>query len=426
MIRFRPLSPRLQAAAIGALLPCLAPALHAQTRTTTTTTTRRTTTTRSLESTAQTEVARRQSLVVSADDNIRQGDAAMIREDYEDAVRLYRTATDSLTDSPATGDRRRRALNKFVEASLKLAELRIVEARYPDAEAVAKVVLRPEYDPNNEDALELLQHLEDPEYYNQTITPKHVQKVQRVKDLLRAGNQYYDTGRYDLSFKKFEEVLALDPYNDAARRGEERIDLAKSKHAENTGYPETRGRLLAQVNTGWELPIRRNTADIDPRRNVQKLNDSSGTVAITRKLQSIVIPNIEFRQTTLNDAVEFLRQEARRLDTGAPEDERGVNIFLKLASGSPRTAVVAPTTDAASIPGLPTGAESTPTAPVAPPAVSATGTTRISLTLSRIPLLAALDYVAKAANLKIKVEPYAVSIVPLTEETGDLITLEVR
>ena len=426
MIRFRPLSPRLQAAAVGALLTSLAPGLHAQTRTTTTTT-RRTTTTRSLESTAQTEVARRQSMAVNADDSLRQGDAAMLREDYEDAVRLYRTATDSFTDSPATGDRRRVALQKFVKASLKLAELRIVEARYPDAEAVAKIILRPEYDPNNEEAVELLQHLEDPEYYNQTITPKHVQKVQRVKDLLRAGNQYYDTGRYDLSFKKFEEVLALDPYNDAARRGEERIDLAKSKHSENAGYPEARGRLLQQVNSGWELPVRRNTADIDPRRNVQKLNDSSGTVAITRKLQSIVIPNIEFRQTTLNDAVEFLRQEARRLDTGAPEEERGVNIFLKLTSGSPRSAAAAPVPSEASIPGLPTGADAAPAAaPSLPLAAAPTGTSRISLTLSRIPLLAALDYVAKAANLKIKVEPYAVSIVPLTEETGDLITLEVR
>ena len=426
MIRFRPLSFRLQVAAVGALLPCLASSLHAQTRTTTTT--RRTTTTRSLESTAQTEVARRQASAASADDNIRQGDAAMLREDYEDAVRLYRTATDSLTDSPATGARRQAALKKFIQASLKLADLRIVEARYPDAEAVAKVVLRPEYEPNNEEALELLQHLEDPEYYNQTITPKIVVKIQRVKDLLRAGNQYYDTGRFDLAFKKYEEVLALDPYNDAARRGEERVDLAKSKHAETAGYPQTRGHQIAQVNTAWELPIRRNTADIDPRRNVQKLNESSGTVAIQRKLQNIIIPNIEFRQTTLNDAVEFLRQEARRLDTGAPEEERGVNIFLKLGSSTPRSAAPVPAaTDPAAIPGLPTGAETGAALPTAPtPSAVTTGTTRISLTLSRIPLFNALDYVAKAANLKIKVEPYAISIVPLTEETGDLITLEIR
>ncbi len=424
MIRFRPLPFCFQVAAVGTLLPCLASSLHAQTRTTTTTTRR--TTTRSLQSTAASEVARRQSRAVNAEDELRQGDAAMVRMDYEDAVRYYRTATDSLLDAPATGDRRRVAMKKFFDASLKLAELRITEARYADAEAVAKIVLRPEYDPNYEPALELLQQLEDPEYYNQTITKKHIEKVQRVKDLLRAGTQYYDTGRYDLAFKKYEEVLALDPYNDAARRGEERVDLAKSKHAENTGYPETRGRLIQQVNTGWELPIRRGAADADPRRNFQRIADSSGTVAINRKLASIIIPNIEFRQTTLNDAVEFLRQEARRLDPAADEGERGVNIFLKLSSGSPRTTAPAATTEAG-IPGLPPGAEgSTPTVNAPSAASAPTGNTRISLTLSRIPLSAALDYVAKAANLKIKVEPYAVSIVPLTEETGDLVTLEIR
>ena len=424
MIRFRPLPFCFQVAAVGTLLPCLVPSLQAQTRTTTTTTRR--TTTRTLQSTAESEIARRQSMAVNAEDNLKQGDAAMVRGDYEDAARFYRTATDSLPDAPATGDRRRVAMKKFFNASLKLAELRITEARYPDAEAVAKVMLRPEYDPNYEPAIELLQQLEDPEYYNKTVTPKHIQKVQQVKDFLLQGNQYFETGRYDLAFKKYEQVLAIDPYNDAARRGEERVDLAKSKHGENVGYPETRGRLLGQTNTAWELPVRRNTADADPRRNLQRVNDNSGTVAINRKLQSIIIPNIEFRQTTLNDAVEFLRQEARRLDVEAPEDQRGVNIFLKLSTGSTRTVAPAATTEAG-IPGLPPGADgAAATVNQPPPAAAPSGTTRISLTLSRIPLAAALDYVAKAANLKIKVEPYAVSIVPLTEETDALITLEIR
>ena len=258
----------------------------------------------------------------------------MVREDYEDAVRHYRTATDSLPDAPATAERRRAAMKKFFNATIKLAELRIVEGRYPDAETVTKVVLRPEYDPNYGPAIELLEHLEDPEYYNQTLGPKRIAKVQQVKKLLIEGQQNYDTGFYDTAFKKYEQVLALDPYNDAARRGEERVDLAKTRHSETTGYPETRGRQLAQVNSAWELPVRRSNLDADPRKNYQHVNDSSGTVAITRKLQSIVIPNIEFRQTTLNDAVEFLRQEARRLDTNSPEEERGVNIFLKLPTSS--------------------------------------------------------------------------------------------
>ncbi len=286
MIRSRLLPFCLRAAAVGVLLPCLAPSVHAQT--TTTTTTRRTT--RTLQSTADTEIARRQSLALSADDNLRQGDAAMLREDYEDAVKFYRTATDSLPDAPATGDRRRAAMKKFFTASIKLAELRIVEGRYPDAETVAKVILRPEYDPGYEPAIDLLQHLEDPEYYNQTLGPKQIAKVQLVKKYLIEGGQFYDTGRFDLAFKRYEQVLALDPYNDAARRGEEKVDLAKTRHSESTGYQETRGRLIAQTAAGWELPVRRSNLDADPRRNFSRVNDNSGTVAITRKLQNIIIP----------------------------------------------------------------------------------------------------------------------------------------
>ncbi len=242
---------------------------------------------------------------------------------------------------------------------------------------------------------------------NASIEPKYIAKVGIVKRYPLEAQQYYDTGRFDLAFKRYEQVLALDPYNDAARRGEERVQLARKQHGDAQGYAETRGRLIGQTAQGWELPA---------KHNFEKTNDTSGTVAITRKLQAIVIPNIEFRSTTLSDAVEFLRQEARRLDTQSPEEERGVNIFLKLPGPSTST----PNTG---IPGLPPGAE---VPSQSPPVAVATGNTRITLTLSNIPLLSALDYVAKAANLKVKVEPYAVSLVPLTEETSDMGTLEIR
>ena len=52
--------------------------------------------------------------------------------------------------------------------------------------------------------------------------------------------------------------------------------------------------------------------------------------------------------------------------------------------------------------------------------------TRISLTLSNIPLLTALGYVAQQASLKVKVEQYAVSLVPFSENTDILVTREFR
>ena len=57
--------------------------------------------------------------------------------------------------------------------------------------------------------------------------PKFIAKVEDVKKLLSDAEGYYNSGRYDLAFKKYEQVLNLDPYNVAARRGEERIDLTQ-------------------------------------------------------------------------------------------------------------------------------------------------------------------------------------------------------
>ena len=46
---------------------------------------------------------------------------------------------------------------------------------------------------------------------------------------------------------------------------------------------------------------------------------------------------------------------------------------------------------------------------------------RITVSLTNIPLLEALRYVTGLANLKFKVEPYAVSIVPQSEPTDTVV-----
>ena len=51
---------------------------------------------------------------------------------------------------------------------------------------------------------------------------------------------------------------------------------------------------------------------------------------------------------------------------------------------------------------------------------------RITLSLANVPLGEALRAVAAAAKVRCKVEPYAVALVPLLEETGVLMTMEWR
>ena len=413
MIRLRPLSRLYPAALAGSLLLGATPLIHAQ---------------RSLQTTSEMEITRRQNLAISAEDALKRGDADMIRQDYEQAMKEYRTAVDSLPDAPATADRRAYAMKKFFDATIKLANQRIIEGRYPDAEATAKVILRPEYDPGYKPAIALLKDLEDPGYFNQTITPKFIDKVQQVKQLLGEAQGYYDSARYTLAFKRYEQVLALDPTNVAARQGEERIDNART-HYDNAAYDETRARLTQEVAQGWELPVHKYGLNVDPRLGVHTTRDDQGTAAINRKLQNIIIPSIEFRSTTISDAIEFLRQESGRLENDPDPANRGGNIFLKLpgvGASAPRPATAVSNEPA--IPGLPpavdAGAGVAPAA--APVGAVPSANTRISLTLNRIPLLEALRYVASQAGLKVKVEPYAVSIVPLTELTDALITAEFR
>ena len=424
MIRLRPSKHLFQAAVVGSVLPCLVSVAQARPHNTSSTTT--TTTTEysgGVQSTVEREEARREGLGGNASESLARGDSDVIRLDYESAVTDYRQAVDALNDAPATSDRRKLALKKFFNATLELANQRIVEGRYLDAETVTKVILLPQYDPGYKPAIRLLKDLEDPDYFNQTIGPKFVQKVDQVKQLFRDAQGFYDSARYDLAFKRYEQVLQLDPYNDAARLGEEKIDRAKYRHSEDTGYPETRARFLSDLESKWEMPVPKRGLENDPHKGYNKLHDETGVAAMNAKLAKIIIPNIEFRSTTISDAIEFLRQEARRLDPDPNPENRGVNIFLKLPTAGARVvnpaAPVAPT-DATAIPGLP----GETTAPA--PALSAGANSRITLTMSRLPLAEALRYVASQAGLKVKVEQYAVSIVPLSEQTDELLNQEYR
>ena len=71
------------------------------------------------------------------------------------------------------------------------------------------------------------------------------------------------------------------------------------------------------------------------------------------------------------------------------------------------------------------GLEPTPVPVSAAPPISPSDA-RITLTLNQIPLGEALRYIASQAGLKVKVEPYAISIIPINEQSSDLFTKEYR
>jgi general secretion pathway protein D len=386
----------------------------------------------SLERITEREIHRRQTALSQGQAALVRAHSAMEERNFAAAHEEYRNAIALLPDGAISDGAHNKAIRGFCESGVKLAEQRIAEGKYSEAEFLAREVLDPRYDPNYRPAAELLAKLQKPGYFNQTMGPKFVAKVEEVKKLLTEADGYYKMGRYDLAFKKYDQVLALDPYNTAARKGQEEINLTRYQYNQQA-YNETRSRQLWQVEKSWEEPVRRygeTTAGV--MESIQR--DAAGTARITQKLNSIIIPKIEFRDASIREAIDFLRQQAAANDP-ATEGRKGVDIVLRLA---PLGQIAPPSTpvEPASAAEAPAGSPATGGTPIAaPPIVEparvaapaiSPGNARITITLNQIPLGEALRYIASQAGLKVKVEPYAVLIIPISEQSIDLITKEYK
>jgi general secretion pathway protein D len=321
---------------------------------------------------------------------VQKGDAAVASNDYESAYAFYKSAVDTLPQGgDASSEVRKQALDGFCNAAVLLARQRVSEGRYADARTTVEVVLENRYNPNYAPAVSLRSQLMDPQGFADrgTLTPRHVANIEEVKRLIQEGEGYYTTGRYDIAFKRCEQALNIDKYNIAARRLMEKINLARQQYAD-AAYSETRGAMLADVEKAWELPLRKFT-DGPTSIVEQPQMDSRGSQAINNKLDRIIIPRIDFTDSSIREALDFIKKRASDLDDG-DSDNKGINIVLKLPPDSPDSSYP------------------------------------ITLSLSDVPLREALRYVTEAANLKIKIETHAVVVVPASENTDVLITKEYK
>jgi general secretion pathway protein D len=388
----------------------------------------------SSDNVAEREVQRRQAAMPQGEAALARGKTAMKAKNYTLANQEFKTAVGYLPDSVVSGKAHDEAVEGYCKSGVVLAKARIAQGDYAGAEAILSQILSNRYNPNCREAQELYAHLRQPGYFNKTVTPNFINKVEEVKQLLADADGFYQSGQYDLAMKRYDQVLALDPYNTAARKGQEKIDNTKYQYGEEA-YNETRGRQLWKVEGAWQQPVRKYGTTGAPVA-VGAARELGGSALVSKKLNSIIIPHIEFRDATIREAIDVLREQAAENDTG-PEGQRGVNIVLRLMPigqvAPPSTSVqpaAPPTGTGTPVAGAP--AQAPPAgapaqgapggAPVAPVPVSGPAGARITVTLDNIPLGEALRYIATQAGLKVKVEPYAVSIIPLTEQSNDLIT----
>ncbi|QJE97149.1 Amuc_1098 family type IV pilus outer membrane protein [Luteolibacter luteus] len=357
---------------------------------------------------AQKEMIRRQNAVAQSDQLRDEGREAYAKGDYKQAVDKYKEALQVLPDAPMVQDRRTYLIQLLADGSGALGEQYRKVGKYEEARQLASDVLAA--DPNNAEAKRLNEYLDDPIRTNPALTYEHTENVDKVRRLLYTAEGAYNLGKYDESGRFYEDVLRLDPFNKAARRGMERVAQAKADYY-RAAYDHTRAELLAQVDKAWELsvpPIISENLD----SNNQTPGVTTGATYILKKLESIVIPMISFDDTSVEEAIDFLRARSIELDTGEIDPtKKGINFVIRKprSGGSGDAALDA---DAA---GGGLGAAPDP------------GSLRIrELNLRNVPLAQALKYICDQTKLRYKVDDFAVTLVPATETDEDLFTKSFR
>jgi general secretion pathway protein D len=365
-------------------------------------------------------VIRLQEDVKRADEAALRGSQLMADGDYQGAIDQYRAALDLLPDAPMTEPRRRAYIKQFSRASVLLATQRAEEGRYPESIALVEDVLQPSVDPDNIDAKRLLERLNDPDYYSPALTPGHLERVRRVKLALKTAQGHLDLGDYDRAEREFNKALNDDPYNTAARRGMEDNERHKWNYYD-AAYDHTRARMLAEVQGTWETPV---PAALDGGPGIAIPQDTATTeIRLTeQKLKTIIIPSVEFADTPLKDAIEFLQSRSVELDvTETNPAKKGINIIIDSGiSGGGGAPVAAPSDPAAADGGF--GFSGGAGGAALPGGSGGSGGTLITLRLSNVPLAEALRYTTALAQMKYKVEAFAVKVVPISTPDADLFT----
>ncbi len=355
---------------------------------------------------AQREMIRRQNAVSEADALLVEGRAAYAKGDYQLAVDKYSQALSRLPDAPMVSDRRQTYIAHYSDASVALAMQHRKVGKYAEARTLLEGVIA--VDPNNAAAKTELGYLDDPIRTNPALTYEHTQNIDKVRRALYTAEGAFNLGKYDEAKREYENVIRLDPYNSAARRGMERVAQARSDYY-RAAYDHTRAELLSQVDAAWELSVPPDAPDVDPSiYGSGQVTD--GVAYITEKLRRIVVPRIDFEDTTVEEAIDFLRLRASELDTTELDPaKKGVNFVIR----RPRPAAAGGAVDAGTDPAVP-GAEAG-----LPLTVGDPGALRVrELRIRNVPLAVALKYICDQAKLRYKVDDFAVTLVPQTE-TGE-------
>ncbi|MEO0454455.1 MAG: hypothetical protein AAFY98_10010 [Verrucomicrobiota bacterium] len=313
-----------------------------------------------------------------------------------DISRAQNRLDDIISKTSATG-----AYSEYyLEAREMLAQvygLRALQAERQGNWAVAREDWQSavQYDPNNKSYQRKLKEaaaqsktVKEKYDFNSVADQELFDKVTEIQRLVFEGDSYYRTGQYAKASASYNKILKIDPYNKVAFKRIERLENRKEV-AVIARREVLKEQRMREIEEAWSTSIGPKTPEVDTISSNAGATSEIGN--IYNKLESIVIPSLNFKDINIFDAVDFLREQSIALD---PEG-KGVNIVLKTESTF----------------GVAEGEES----------IENSEDITFSLDVVNQPLITILDFIKDLTPLKYEVENFAVFILTKNEVSDELL-----
>ena len=340
------------------------------------------------------EQARRAAAMQEAQELLLKGDEAYAAGKFAEAVVAFAGARELFPDAPQTAELRAAATDRYAQAAVEQGKFLSRKGDMDGAKALLDKVLAEGVAPRHAGALAFRAQLDDPIRSNPALNAEHAKDVDEVRRLLYTAQGAFDLGKFDEAIQHYEEVLRIDPTNSAARRGMEKTAAAKSGYAK-AAYDDTRAEMLGQVDGSWETQVpapEQGLGPLDGGAPAAAMDEAS----LKAKLDQIIIPSIALEQSSLDEALDFLRLKAAENDTVELDAARkGVNFTVNLG---------APDSEAA----------------------KRIRALRFDLRLSQVPLSKALRYLTDITQTEYKTDEFSVLITPLGFSSDELVVRSYR
>ncbi|MDR1191654.1 MAG: hypothetical protein LBK60_08350 [Verrucomicrobiales bacterium] len=218
---------------------------------------------------------------------------------------------------------------------------------------------------------------------NPAVDVKFVDNLNKVSGYIKTGRDLKSTGQYDAARQSFQQALAIDPNNMVAAREVLALQRQINQNLEvahDSSNQERRTAVRSDWTEQYHLVDQATEAGTRGGTPISMRNN----FMVSQKLRAMVIKNVNFEEATIEDAVRFLTEETRRLDT---DGGNGIN-FLIQSDKVQR--------------------DSRP----------------FSLKSSNMPVGEVLRYITNLAGVRYRVEEYAVFIVPFSSLDDVLVLRE--